>query len=233
MQETLAERTYLEIRRMVLEGGLRPGDPLVYRTLARRMKVSLAPVREAVLRLAAEGLIENVPGAGASVRRFDTRDLEELYVLREALESAAAAEAARRRTEEELETLEAVCRDSAPIPGELRRRKPPAATKEIMERWLVLEEQFHAVLIEAARNRLLSKAVRDARALGRIFGVQREHPALLTPEVAVQTCRGHAALAEAVRERDAEGARRIMADHIRNGRRMVLDSLRRSPPADG
>ena len=233
MQETLAERTYRELRRWVLEGGLRPGDQLVYRTLARRLKVSLAPVREAIQRLAAEGLIQNVPGAGAFVRTINKEDIQELYVLREALESAAAAEAARNRTEEQMAEIEAACREFAPVAGELRRRKARAATKETMDRWLDLEERFHSVLVEAARNSLLTKAVRDYQALGRIFGAQRDQADLLTPDVAERTSRDHEALTEALRRRDPERARQLMAEHIRQGRRMILDSLRQSPRGGG
>ena len=65
MQDTLSEKTYRELRRKVLTGELEAGSQLVNRTLAQAMEVSLAPVREAIHRLATEGLVEHVPGAGA------------------------------------------------------------------------------------------------------------------------------------------------------------------------
>ena len=94
VQDTLSEKTYRNLRGKLLAGELKAGAQLVNRTLAQAMNVSLAPVREAIQRLATEGLVEHVPGAGAFVRKSSPQDLEELYVLREAVESCAAAEAA-------------------------------------------------------------------------------------------------------------------------------------------
>jgi DNA-binding GntR family transcriptional regulator len=226
MQETLAEKTYQSLRRKVLTGELRPGSQLINRTLAQELEVSLAPVREAIHRLATEGLLEHIPGAGAFVRKLSSQDLEELYILREAVESCAAAEAARYINDGQFAALDSVCREFEEIVEEIRRRKTQTATDQLLDRWLDCEERFHSLIVEAARNRLLSKVVLEHRALGRVFEVQRHREAILTLHVAEETCRGHADIAEALGRRDAESARRLMSAHIQRGRQTVLDYLR-------
>ena len=87
MQATLCEKAYQHVRVLLTRGELPPGQKLVTRNLANDIGVSLAPVREALSRLATEGLVEHVPGAGVFVRKLDRQDLEELYILRDAIES--------------------------------------------------------------------------------------------------------------------------------------------------
>ncbi|MBA4191636.1 MAG: GntR family transcriptional regulator [Planctomycetaceae bacterium] len=226
MQDTLSEKTYRELRRKVLTGELEAGAQLVNRTLAQAMAVSLAPVREALNRLATEGLIEHVPGAGAFVRKPSPQDLEELYVLREAVESCAAAEAARNITQNQLDSLDGVRSEFEAILTTIRREKSKMATEVMLDRWLDCEERFHLIVVEAARNRLLAKVIEDYTALGQVFGVQRHRAAILTLAVAEETCRDHAAITESLRQRDVETARRLMSDHIRKGRKTVLEHLR-------
>lgn len=226
MQDTLSEKTYRELRRRVLAGELEAGSQLVNRMLAETMAVSLAPVREAISRLATEGLVDYVPGAGAFVRKPSGTDLEELYVLREAVESCAAAEAARNITATQLNDLDEVRGEFEAILTTIRRQKELSATEEMLDRWLDCEEQFHRIIVVAARNRLLAKVIDDHTALGRVFGVQRHRDAILTLAVAEETCRDHNAIADAIRGRDADAAHRLMSAHIRNGRRTVLEYLR-------
>ncbi len=226
MQDTLSEKTYRELRRKVLTGELEAGAQLVNRTLAQAMDVSLAPVREAIHRLATEGLVDHVPGAGAFVRKSSPQDLEELYVLREAVESCAAAEAARNITQNQLDVLEEVRAEFEAILTTIRCQKSQMATEGMLDRWLDCEERFHSVIVVAARNRLLAKVIEDYTALGQVFGVQRHRAAILTLAVAEETCCDHATIAEALRQRDADSARRLMSVHIQKGRKTVLDYLR-------
>jgi DNA-binding GntR family transcriptional regulator len=226
VQDTLSEKTYRELRRKVLAGELEAGAQLVNRALAQQMEVSLAPVREAINRLATEGLVEHVPGAGAFVRKPGPQDLEELYVLREAVESCAAAEAARNIMQSQLDALAEVRGEFEVMLSAIRREKSRTATDELLDRWLDCEERFHRVVVEAARNRLLAKVIEDYTALGQVFGVQRHRAAILTLAVAEETCRDHAAIVEALHARDADTARRLMSVHIEKGRKTVLEHLR-------
>ena len=99
MERTLAEKSYDYIRKRLSEGDLPPGKRLVNRVLADEIGVSVIPVHEAIHRLVPESLVEYVPGSGAFFRKTNLHNLENLYVLRDALESCAAGTAARYMTE--------------------------------------------------------------------------------------------------------------------------------------
>lgn len=225
MDQSLAEKSYEHIRRQLSEGALAPGKRLVNRTLAEEIGVSVIPVREAIHRLASEGLVEHVPGAGAFVKRPSRQDLDNLYVLRDALESCAAAEAARYITEIQLDDLEALLETAEQIAEEVQGQKSGHASKRQFDRWLDVEEQFHERLIEASRNPLLIKVVADHRAISEVFAAQRNNPAILSRQVAKDTCQSKRELLQALRVRDAGQARDIVSGQIQRGRRMVVGVL--------
>ena len=226
MESTLAEKSYSHIRRMLADGQLPPGKRLVNRTLADEIGVSVIPVREAIHRLASEGLVEHIPGSGAFVRRIETQDLDNLYVLRDALESCAAGEAARYISEFQLEELETVLDEAEGFTRQLEQHSKKHATKRQMNAWLDAEQRFHQLLIEAARNPLLARVIHEHEAIGQIFAVQRNVPQLLTYEVAATTCEGKSKLLNALRNRDHQQARELMSQQIQAGRRQVLRHLR-------
>jgi len=227
MQATLNEKAYQHVRVMLTRGDLAPGQRLVTRTLAEDIGVSLAPVREALHRLATEGLVEHVPGAGAFVRNPDRQDLEELYVLRDATESCAAAEAARYAPEECLDELAAIVDVWCEIAESISTNSKGHATKSQLDRWLDNEEQFHEILVKSSRNRLLAKVVRDYRAISAVFEAQRGDPSILTQEVAEETCHSRRELLKALRARDSELARKLTSEQIQRGRKTVLGHLTR------
>jgi len=197
----------------------------VNRTLAEEIGVSIIPVREAIHRLASEGLVEHVPRAGAFVRKPNRQDLDNLYVLRDAVESCAAAEAARYIAEDQLEELEYLLNQARETLLQIQRQPKGHCTKGLLNRWLDGERQFHELLIEASRNPLLAKVVDDNRAISMVFEAQRNDPRMLTAEVAEETCASKSDLLDALRERNPDEARRLMSEQIQRGRRMVVGYL--------
>jgi DNA-binding GntR family transcriptional regulator len=225
MQATLNQKAYQHVRQMLVCGELAAGQRLVTRALAEQIGVSLAPVREALHRLASEGLVQHHPGAGAFVRELSRQDLEELYVLRDATESCAAAEAAKYASDEQLDEMDEIVNRWSEIADEVARREK--ATKAQLNRWLDAEEQFHLILVEASRNRLLAKIIADHRAIATVFEAQRGNPDILTPDVCQQTCQARRELMQALRKRDADSARILMSQQIQRGKKTVLRFLRR------
>jgi DNA-binding GntR family transcriptional regulator len=228
MDKTLSEKAYGFIRQKLALGDLPPGKRLVNRTLASEIGVSVIPVREAIQRLASEGFVDHVPGSGAFVRTTDPHDLDNLYVLRDALESCAAGEAARYITEHQLEELESILDESQTLAQQIKQQSKRHATKRQINAWLDAEQRFHELLIEAARNPLLAKVTHEHRAIGQIFDAQRDDPQLLTSAVATQTCLGKQNLLEALKKRDHKIARMLMSEQIQRGRKQVLRHLRRT-----
>lgn len=218
MAETLSERAYKNIRRELISGGLKPGEQLVSRNLAERYGVSLAPVREAIGRLAAEGMIDHVPGSGSFVRTITKQDLYELFVLREALETCAAGEAALNAHPAEIEELEFLCDKFDKMAAQVT----DSPSQDLMDEWLDAEERFHGLLFEATKNALLQRVANMYRSQIQVFEVQRTRPVILTSEIARTTVIGHREIAEAVRQRDSELARTRMSQHIRQGRQTIM-----------
>jgi DNA-binding GntR family transcriptional regulator len=220
---SLSQQVYDELHRRLRSGELRPGAQLVNRTLAAELGTSTIPVREAIHRIASEGLLELAPGAGAFVRQPQPSELGDLYDVREALEVLAAAQAARFADDYLIAELQGICQQFRDVAGAISRGKH--ATPAQFQRWLDAEEQFHTRVVAAARNRWLSKVVHDVRVISQVFAAQKGVTSLLTPAVARRTLRQHEAFLEILTRHDIEEAKRWMAEHIRSGRELVLQQI--------
>jgi DNA-binding GntR family transcriptional regulator len=226
VKATLTQKTYFRLREKLTHGELPAGAQLVNRTLAKEFGSSLSPVREAINRLAEEGLVTQVAGAGAFVREISRRDLEEAYIVREAVEGCAAAEAALNIGPREVEHLDEVCAHWLALVRAIRRQPDKMATVEQRTRWADLDSEFHAILVAASNNRLLEKIVSENRLLSTVFKATRNVPEVTSLSAAAWTWRDHALLVRAMRRRDPDWARELMVHQIRKGRRLVLEFLR-------
>lgn len=173
----------------ILEGELKPGERLRAEALAQRFGTSRTPVREALLQLEAQGLVDVEPNRGAVVRTFDRDDLQDLYELRALLEPHAAARAATRISPEDIARLEELCDDPDPI---------------------VANEAFHRIIVEAADSPRLVVAMRAATGIPRTFRSHFWHDERQREESLL--C--HRRLVDAFRARDAQLAEAVMRMHI-------------------
>jgi DNA-binding GntR family transcriptional regulator len=130
-------------------GRLRPGDRVPEVEIARTLGMSLSPVREALFRLAQEGLIVHRPHRGFRLVELGAERVEEVYTFRAMLEGLAAARAASRITPGEVTELERLIEE-----GEVALREGDVATN--VER----NGQFHTLIIRAADHTLLDRAWR-------------------------------------------------------------------------
>jgi DNA-binding GntR family transcriptional regulator len=225
MMPTLGLRAYEKLRDMLVTGHLQPGMQLVNRKLADEIGMSMTPVREAVTRLASEGLVEYVPGAGAFVRRISRQELAQLYDVRRALESLAAKEAAEHATAGDIAELRAITADSFTIIRAIADSAEGHATPEQMARWVDDEQRFHMQLFRAARNTWLSKLAADLKLLALGFSPQRRIPTFLTVKAAVSTWREHRRLVRALATRNPALAAATIDEHIAAGKREVFSHL--------
>jgi DNA-binding GntR family transcriptional regulator len=182
-----------ELQHAILEGVLQPGERLRAEALARRFGTSRTPVREALLQLEAQGLVEVEPNRGAVVRAFDAADLLDLYQLRALLEPAAAARAATRIGDHEIEQLERLTDEHAPP-----------------ERQMASNEQFHRIIVEAARSPRLAAAMRAASGIPRAFRSSFWHD----DDQRAESLLCHRRLIDALTARDAPLAEAVMRMHI-------------------
>ncbi len=191
------EAAYERLKRRILEGVLQPGARLSEPALAGALGVSRTPVREALQRLAQEGLVELRPGKGARVRVLSPREVEEVYEVRALIEGEAAARAAERCDEAGVRRLEAAL-------DALEAADPTDYAAQI-----AADERFHARLVAAGGNRVLEQVFHDldaALALTRQFSRDLNQ----TPETRAQ----HRAIVAAIRAGDAAAARAAAEAHV-------------------
>lgn len=188
------QEAYRRILEEVRVGHLLPGDRLMEVELAKRLGISRTPIREAIRQLESDGVVAHVPRVGASIRRLDHAEISELYDMRAVLEGTAARFAARAASEVELAELADIHAAMAAGEGDP----------------YLLNRQFHAALLDAARNRFLMKAVASIHTTLLILGPSTLHE----DERADNALREHAAILAALQARDQDAAEQAMRAHI-------------------
>jgi len=207
-RKSLVDEAYRAIRQRILDNVYPPGHRALELELAEQLGISRTPLREALLRLRNEGLVEIVPRHGVRVMPVSANDMKEIYEILTALESMAAELAAKRRpTQTEVEPLERASRDMA-----------RALKANDLDAWAEADERFHRTLIELSGNRLLMLAVLnfwDRSHRARMFTLR------LRPKP-VNSTKEHRALVERIRDGDAQGAYAVTRDHRERGSRELL-----------
>lgn len=219
---SLSEKAYHHIKDRVFSGELAPGSQLVNRTLAAEVGSSFIPVREAISRLASEGIVEQVAGAGAFVKKFDRQEISEIYDVRELFEPFATSEAARLINHHELSELQSILSHWETLGTKIANQKRGASESDL-ERWLELNERFHVIVITAARNRILSKFTSEMQVLSQCFAAHRGSPKLLSPELVTRTLDSHRKLYQCLERRESEPAAAIIQEQLKFGRLAILD----------
>jgi DNA-binding GntR family transcriptional regulator len=191
-----AELAYKRLRQSIRAGEFRPGQRLREAELATLLNVSRTPVREAIRRLASDGLIEVAPSRGMMIINLDKQQVRELYALRETLEGAAARMAAQHASPADIASMREL------LEAGRAEREP----REIAR----FNQLFHQAVQDAAHNRYLGQALTqlsDSLALlpGTTFEVQGR------PEVAHEE---HLAIVAAIEARAPEKAEELARHHI-------------------
>lgn len=212
--EDLTARAYREVRRMIVEGEVRPRQRLSHRNLSRDLKIGRSPVRDALLQLEAEGLIEHRPGSGIYLREISPQELECIYELRIVNEPYLAGRAAVHADVRHLATLRRSCDEMTAM-----ARKPDLvkwfAKLDNRRRFCRLDLEFHAAILEASGNPVAVKLFGNAQVLALTFAWDLGYgsPEWFA-EIMGRTATGHRAIFEAIRRRDPDAARQKMLDHV-------------------
>jgi DNA-binding GntR family transcriptional regulator len=142
--QTKEQYAYETLRKAILSGQLEPGEKLVIDRLSTEMGLSQIPIRAAIQRLQAEGLVVIHPHASAMVASLPPEKIDEIFCLLESLERAAFRSACQKRTEAALEEL-----------AELVRQMDEAIQEPDASAWLALNRAFHRRIATAAGMPLL------------------------------------------------------------------------------
>jgi DNA-binding GntR family transcriptional regulator len=209
---TNALRVHDELRHAILDGALGPGERLRAEALAERFGTSRTPVREALLRLEREGLVDVQPNRGAVVRPFDTADLLDLYEVRALIEPHAAARAATRIAPAALERLRELCR--------LAELRDGADARAVADE-IAYNEEFHRIILAAAGSPHLDAAMRGVAGIPRAF-----QTAFWADDAQrAQSLFCHRELVAALGGRVPELAEAVMRMHILGAKEFLLEVI--------
>lgn len=206
-----AEAAYAMIREGILSGDFERGIRLREETLAQQAGVSRTPVREALRRLDAEGLVEFSPHRGARVTAWSAGELEDLYEIRAMLEGHAAGLAAQRITAEEVEAL-----------ADLATRME---STDDLNQVKSLNSEFHWLIVRASRNSHLDSLVRgivDTPLVHRTFESY-------TADRRAASHLHHREIVAALRAGNRAWAESMMRAHIMAAQTTVVEALDRDP----
>jgi DNA-binding GntR family transcriptional regulator len=226
MATLLPEKIYNHLRTKLLAGELPPGARLDYKKISVEMGVSTTPVREAMGKLASEGLVELVPRAGAIVRKLGAQEAVQLYGVREAIETYAAARAAEKISEARLQQLNDHLGKMRALITRTFAGATMLMTGEDLSEFLHADLSFHMTIIEAAGNPRLTKLAGDSHIHSRIFGVERFGHNRELLEEADQI---HRAIFDALKRRDASSASGLVAQHIQRSLELTLTHIDHAP----
>ncbi len=205
-----SERASDTVRELILHGEFAAGSRLGEAELAERLGVSRTPVREALTRLAAEGLVEIVPNRGARVSSWTVAELDEVFDLRAALEPRLTALAVPSARPGDVDALDELAR-------EMLRVGLPGPDQDL-DAVVGLNREFHAHLVTLAAHPAMAGAL--AGAVHAPIVLRNFHAyddAALRRSLA-----HHVEIVAAVRAGDPDWARAVMTAHIHNARAVMV-----------
>lgn len=201
-RSSLRQQVAQALRAALVAGEMRPGVLYSAPTLAEKFGVSATPVREAMLDLASEGLVEPVRNKGFRVTELSDQDLDEMTQIRMLIEVPTVGEIAAACDEELAPRVEALREGARTIEG--------LAVEPDLLRYVEADRQFHLALLALSGNRHLVQIIDNLRSRSRLYGLQE----LADRGQLADSAREHEQLVDLILAGDAEGATALMARHI-------------------
>ncbi|WP_300264699.1 GntR family transcriptional regulator [uncultured Cloacibacillus sp.] len=200
MYNTSSDSVYMELRGKILSRELKPAQRLLEVKIANEMGVSRTPVREALRRLANEGLVKIVPNSGARVASPSSHEMDNSYSVREYLENMSVELACRTGMDKRtLERLDGLVRDG-----------DAAYDAGDVDAFLAANNDFHRIIAEAGKNYVLSEYVDNI--------IQRTNVYIYFYskfiEAENKSSGEHRAILRAIAQRDRIGAQELMKQHL-------------------
>lgn len=211
MRKSLGQEATNLLRQMILDGQFAAGQRLVEDRISTELGISRTPLREALHRLAQEGLLEKRTTGGYELRRTNVAELEDAVNVRALLEGHAAALAATRATDAQRKALS----------GNLKDFQAAAAAGDVPH-LIVLNEEFHATLRDAAGFMMLRQMLSELDGM-----VERRLRTNIPLEKAGQwSCPDHEHIVQALEAHDSAAAAEAMRAHVQRGGMEMLAQLK-------
>lgn len=200
------DRAYRHIREQVTAGKYAAGDRLREEELSAAIGVSRTPIREAIRRLAAEGLVEFLSHRGAHVASWSDEQLTEIFELRALVEGHGAYRAATRISDEALDRLEEL--------ADQMEQAGASEADDAMEAVAVANNEFHQLVVQVAGGEHLTSVFSKVVQIPLVHRTFRRY----RPDQLARSFRQHRELIDALRARDGGWAESVMRSHILSAR---------------
>lgn len=226
-----ATDAYHLIRRAIVEGAYPPGQRLVEQRLAEEHGLSRTPVREALRMLQAEGLVDFERNRGAAVRRLTVDDIADIYELRSRLEGYACERAAVRATDDQIDRMRVAADRFAAHVDTLAEvtavgsAQPAPGLFHDLTRW---NDELHLTILEAASNERLTTTLFRTVDHPLVFQAFRRYDHGQLGRSALF----HRLIQQALAAREGDRASRLMAEHVLQGRDVLLEAVREHAGGD-
>jgi DNA-binding GntR family transcriptional regulator len=208
---SLKDQAYSRIKKLILSGHFSPGEALPLDELSSQLGISRTPLRDAIHELENDHLVTTVPYRGTYVAEISSESVLQIYQVREALEVLATRSAMSQIPDEELQEVQvlfdAITANTEDVrPGQYRE-------SDVQLHQLVQDHCDNAVLQELLTH--IGDRIHQVRRFSSRQGVSHLE----------QSFREHRRILDALLERDEAEATRLMAEHIRNARRRIVNLL--------
>lgn len=214
-QTKISEQVYDYLHGEIVSGRLAPGTRLDLDELVDLLKISKMPIKEAIGRLASEGLLDIQARRGTYVGKVDARDLAETFEVRCALEMLAGELAVTRATKLEV--------------GQLRQLITRMESSQNVGEHLDLNFQFHSLIVGLSNNRKLIEMYHRLRVPIQVAAIHYRSEDWVAR--IAQEQKEHRAIVRALELRDAEAVSRAISSHIKRGSMSLLGDVERSQNA--
>lgn len=203
---TLAERVYRRLRDDILSNKYPPNEPLPEESVAATLNVSRAPVREALRKLAADGLVTVIRRQGAVVSSLSPQEFLDAYQVREALEVLALRLAFPQFTSADLQTLE-----------QLNQAMTQHATEGYIDKFFSTDVAFHAIFVDCSGNEKLKKIYAPLVTQMRRYYL----PSFYLQGGIERSLEEHQNIIHALKAGDADEAAQLLREHLRVPQRVL------------
>ena len=210
---SLSKLAYDAILKSILSNAMRPDEIYNEMMLAKDLGISRTPVREALLELSVQGLVTFLPRKGIVVNRFTENDVDEIFEIRRAIDSAAV---------EKLASIDPPP-DTRLLQKSLRQQND-AVEKNDYWKYLRADRDFHVTLSQLTGNQRLVAIAENIRNMVHLMGIR----ALELPGRMKEVLDEHKRILDAIVQRNPQQAREAIVDHLIKSEQAVLDTFHHS-----
>ncbi|MGM0383256.1 MAG: GntR family transcriptional regulator [Thermodesulfobacteriota bacterium] len=208
----LGNQVFEQVKEMIVRGEIPAGRRMIESEIAESMGISRTPVREAIQRLEAEGLLTPLPNGGHMVRGLDIAYIKETFEIRSILESFASYLAAERHVDEDIAPLEEKME-------EFQRYLDAHDLKELAR----INTEFHELLYALSRSTRLVKMIHNLR--DEIYFLRKI--ILNSADMAYLSNQDHREIIKAIKNREAKKVEGLVREHILRGKEFVINTIRK------